>query len=199
MKILNVLLITALLASGASAAGDVKALDKSAPKPETKAAAKTAEKADWKARVFTTEELKKYNGRDGMPVYVSVDGIVYDLSKVKPWKTGTHMKMHEAGEDQSYDIHNKAPKGIHHGGKILEKMPKVGVMAGYVPSGSPVVRGALKEEIGKETVCPVSGEKFKVGKDTLAASYKGRVYYFCCSGCDKSFSKDPEKYLKKKK
>ncbi len=59
-------------------------------------------------------------------------------------------------------------------------------------------RKITKEEIGKEAVCPVTGEKFKVTAETLSASYKGKVYYFCCPGCDKPFSKDPEKYINKK-
>ncbi len=82
----------------------------------------------WKNRKFTSEELKQYNGKDGKPVYVAVDGIVYDVSKSKYWKSGTHMKMHQAGEDLTRDIKEKAPQRIHKGGKILEKMPKVGVL-----------------------------------------------------------------------
>lgn len=195
MKILNALLIIAIAAGSAAAAGDAKG--KAEAKSRTKKVKMADKKADWKARVFTAEELKRYNGQDGMPVYAAVDGIVYDLTKSKYWKTGTHMKMHEAGADLSEDIHNKAPERIHRGGKILERMPKVGVLAGYMPDRA-VVRAAKKDEVGMEAVCPVSGEKFKVAKDTLAADYKGKAYYFCCAGCDKSFMKDPEKYLKKK-
>ena len=113
MKILNALLM-AVLFSGGAVAGEQKTVP--------------AEDA-WKTRVFTAEELKKYNGKEGMPAYVAVDGIVYDLSKSKVWSTGRHMMMHDAGTDQSFAIHNKAPKFIHKDGKILEKMPKVGVMA----------------------------------------------------------------------
>jgi predicted heme/steroid binding protein/YHS domain-containing protein len=180
MKLINMLALALLLAGAAQAAGDKKA------------AVKAAGKDAWKARTFTAEELKKFNGQDGMPAYAAVDGVVYDLSKSKYWKTGTHMKQHEAGADLSDDIHNKAPKGIHKDGKILNKMPKVGVLKGYV-----LVRAALKGEVGKEAVCPVSGETFKVAKDTLAADYKGKAYYFCCAGCDKAFSKDPEIYAVK--
>lgn len=55
------------------------------------------------------------------------------------------------------------------------------------------------KEIGKAAVCPVTGEKLVVAKDTISVSYKDRVYYFCCAGCDKSFMKDPEKYAVKGK
>jgi len=29
------------------------------------------------------------------------------------------------------------------------------------------------------------------------SEYKGQTYYFCSPGCEKSFDKDPEKYLGK--
>lgn len=64
---------------------------------------------------------------------------------------------------------------------------------------APVYREVTKAEIGKSAVCPVTGEKLKVAKDTISMSYKGRKYYFCCPGCDKSFMKDPGKYAVKEK
>lgn len=115
MKTICALALTLLLAGYAGAAEKAAAPEKDA----------------WKTRVFTAEELKNYSGRNGQPVYVAVDGIVYDLSRVKPWKTGRHMKMHDAGTDQSRAIHELAPQSIHKGGKILNKMPKVGVTADY--------------------------------------------------------------------
>ncbi len=85
------------------------------------------ESDEWKNRKFTIEELKKYNGKDGNPVYVAVDGIVYDVSKSKYWKTGTHKNLHQAGNDLTKEIKEDAPK-FHKKGKILNKFPKVGVL-----------------------------------------------------------------------
>jgi len=146
MKILNMLLVTALLAGTAYAAGGKKAADKDA----------------WKKTVFTAEELQKYNGRDGQPVYVAVDGIVYDLSKSKYWKTGSHMKQHEAGADLTADIKEKAPQGIHKGGKILSRMPKVGVTEEYAKKNAP----AKPEQApaAKETMKPAVKEPQKTAK-----------------------------------
>ncbi len=37
------------------------------------------------AKTFTLEELKQFNGQNGQPAYVAVDGVVYDVSNVGPW------------------------------------------------------------------------------------------------------------------
>lgn len=63
---------------------------------------------------------------------------------------------------------------------------------------TPAARKLTAGEIGKEAICPVTGEKFKVAEDTISMSYKGKVYYFCCAGCDKSFARNPEKYAARK-
>lgn len=76
---------------------------------------------------------------------------------------------------------------------------KEAVKATKAKAEKPVLRAITKEEEGKEAVCPVTGEKFKVTAKTGSASYKGKVYYFCCPGCDKGFIANPEKYLNKKK
>ena len=60
------------------------------------------------------------------------------------------------------------------------------------------VRKVAKDEVGKEAVCPVTGEKFTVTAKTGSASYKGKIYYFCCPGCKKPFLENPEKFLNKK-
>lgn len=115
------------------------------------AAEKTArpEKDAWKNKIFTAEELKKYNGKDGQPVYVAVDGIVYDLTRSKYWKSGTHMKMHPAGSDLSRDIRERAPKSIHKDGKVLDKMPKAGVTEDYAKKNTPAQAGS-GEKVKKE-------------------------------------------------
>ena len=46
--------------------------------------------------------------------------------------------------------------------------------------------------------CPVSGDVFKVGKQTQFETYAGRVYAFCCDECKPDFVKDPVKFADKK-
>jgi YHS domain-containing protein len=43
-------------------------------------------------------------------------------------------------------------------------------------------------------VCPVMGNKVDVDGPTVV--YNGKLYGFCCPGCDAKFEKNPEKYSK---
>lgn len=87
----------------------------------------------WEKRVFTAEELKKYDGKEGRPPYAAVDGVVYDLSVVSYWKGGRHMNMHDAGMDLTRELKEQAPERIHGKGAVVKKLPRVGVMEGYSP------------------------------------------------------------------
>src|SRR2546428_1633539 len=46
--------------------------------------------------------------------------------------------------------------------------------------------------------CAVSDEVFRVGPETQFATYKGRVYAFCCDECKPDFDNNPGKYADKK-
>lgn len=58
---------------------------------------------------LTREELSAYNGEDGQPAYVAIDGIIYDVSGLPSWTGGTH-NGNMAGQDLSEAI-NSAPHG----------------------------------------------------------------------------------------
>ena len=47
------------------------------------------------------------------------------------------------------------------------------------------------------TVCSVSGEKLGSMGEPKRIVYEGREIKFCCPNCEKTFRKDPAKYLKK--
>lgn len=69
------------------------------------------------ARSFTVAQLAKYNGKNGNPSYVAVDGDVYDLSSV--FKDGYHAS-HYAGKDLTGAFYSR------HAKSVLSKYPIVG-------------------------------------------------------------------------
>ncbi len=74
-------------------------------------------------RVFTVEELAQYDGSNGKPAYVAVNGIVYDVSLEATWGGGTHFGMY-AGKDLTAQFNGC------HGGRleVLRNLPQVGVL-----------------------------------------------------------------------
>ena len=74
-------------------------------------------------RVFTREELSKYDGSNGA-AYVACDGRVYDVSGSFQWRKGVHQVTHHAGRDLT-----SALKQAPHSVELLEKFPVVGKLA----------------------------------------------------------------------
>ncbi|RDU22537.1 cytochrome b5 domain-containing protein [Anaerosacchariphilus polymeriproducens] len=73
---------------------------------------------------FTKEELAQYNGKNGNPPYIAVNGIVYDLSSIPIWEGGSHFGL-EAGKDLTDEFNQ-----CHYGRQdILQKLPQVGVLS----------------------------------------------------------------------
>ena len=56
---------------------------------------------------------------------------------------------------------------------------------------------AARPEVGTWAKCPVSGDVFKVAKDTQIAQHGGRYYAFCCAECGPDFEKNPSKFADK--
>lgn len=70
---------------------------------------------------LTLEELAQYNGKDGNPAYVAVDGVIYDVSGSSRWTDGEHNGF-EAGNDLTKEIKEVSPHGV----STLSRMPIVG-------------------------------------------------------------------------
>lgn len=75
-------------------------------------------------RLFTSDELSRYNGRNGNPAYVAVNGIVYDITSNAAWGGATHFGL-TAGTDVSSQF-----ASCHAGQPILSKLKVVGKMQG---------------------------------------------------------------------
>lgn len=74
--------------------------------------------------VFTLEELAEFDGQDGRPAYIAVDGVVYDVSNVPVWGSGSHFGF-EAGIDATEALQSAAP----HGAAQLNQAEVVGTLA----------------------------------------------------------------------
>ena len=69
---------------------------------------------------FTVQELSKYDGKDGNPAYVAVNGTVYDVTGNATWAAATHFGL-TAGKDLTNDF-----ASCHAGQPILSKLKVVG-------------------------------------------------------------------------
>jgi len=72
---------------------------------------------------FDLEQLKAFNGRDGKPAYIALNGKVYEVSDSSLWEGGSHMESHLAGQDLTGEF-PEAPHGL----EVLERCPQVGVL-----------------------------------------------------------------------
>lgn len=72
-------------------------------------------------KTFSKAELATFNGQNGQPAYVAVNGTVYDVSDKKAWAGGKH-HGHIAGQDLTDTLLNDSP----HGDKVLKGLPVVG-------------------------------------------------------------------------
>ena len=60
--------------------------------------------------VFTVRELLRYDGEDG-PIYIALQGIVYDVSECPKWRSGLHENLHFPGQDLTCEF-PEAPHGM---------------------------------------------------------------------------------------
>ncbi len=75
-------------------------------------------------RTFTVAELSGYNGRDGNPAYVAVNGTVYDVTNNAAWAAATHFGL-TAGRDLTSEF-----ASCHAGQPILSRLKVVGKLRG---------------------------------------------------------------------
>lgn len=92
-----------------------------AAKEQPVKAAQAAPVAKDSLLTLTSEELATYNGKNGMPEYVAVDGVIYDVTGVEAWKSGSH-KGGKAGSDITKKIKGDSPHKL----SVLKKLKVVG-------------------------------------------------------------------------
>lgn len=72
--------------------------------------------------VFSAEELATFNGQDGNPAYIAVDGTVYDVTNFAAWEGGEHQGKVTAGTDATDIFNEESP----HDTAFLEALPVAG-------------------------------------------------------------------------
>jgi len=72
-------------------------------------------------KLFTLDELSKYDGKNGNSAYVAVNGVVYDVTHAENWNNGEHENGISAGKDLTEELVNSP-----HGDSVIEKLPIVG-------------------------------------------------------------------------
>jgi len=88
------------------------------PEPETPVMDETPDEDD--SGVFTAATLAYYDGKEGRPAYVAVNGVVYDLTDSDYWRNGNHYGGFTAGRDLTAQFANQ------HGDSRLSRFPIVG-------------------------------------------------------------------------
>jgi len=75
-------------------------------------------------KVFTLSELAAYNGSQGNPAYVAVNGIVYDVTDKPAWAGGMHFAGLSAGKDLTAQF-TSCHRGMEN---VLTQLPVVGTL-----------------------------------------------------------------------
>ena len=118
LLLLSILIVTLVLMAGCAS-------DEPSEETTSEMTAEITTVADEALPVFTLEELAKYDGQNGNPVYVGYEGKVYDVSNVEEWKTGTHRGRIKAGQDLTDVLNNEAP---HSSQRLKDNAPIVGIL-----------------------------------------------------------------------
>lgn len=74
-------------------------------------------------KTYTKQQLALRNGQDKPEIWVAFQGVIYDVSSSRLWKTGMHYE-HWAGQDLTEELPD-AP----HTEKVFEKFQAIGQLA----------------------------------------------------------------------
>lgn len=129
--------------------------------------------------VITEKELSEFNGRDGKPPYVAIDGIVYDLSKINKWKNGNHHGM-LAGQVLTDEYYRSHSKKIN----LIKKSKVVGRLKKESRVGSIFTKEELSKYDGKNGMPAYAAVNGIVYDFTKILQWQGGMHYGLMAGQD---------------
>ena len=115
--------LSALLILTSCGAGVSPAATGTTVSPSSSDASSTTAASDTTLKEFTVDELAKFDGQNGNPAYIAVDGNVYDVSNAAPWQSGSHFGKYTAGKDLS-----KVIVLVSHGKSKLSEVHIIGTL-----------------------------------------------------------------------
>ncbi len=74
-------------------------------------------------KLYSKAQLALRNGNDREEIWIAYKGVIYDVSKSKLWRDGTHYE-HWAGQDLTDEL-----KDAPHTNKVFEKFNVVGKLS----------------------------------------------------------------------
>jgi len=90
------------------------------------------------SKIWTYDLLSQYNGKNGKSAYIAVDGIIYDVTAVGSWSTGTHHGV-TAGKDVTADFASSP-----HSKSILQQAVIIGRIDYPIEQGSGVTTPVIQ-------------------------------------------------------
>ncbi|MBK8048897.1 MAG: cytochrome b5 [Anaerolineales bacterium] len=57
---------------------------------------------------FSEQELRRYTGERSYRMYISFEGVVYDVTDCPEWRRGLHERAHWPGQDLTAELVNAA-------------------------------------------------------------------------------------------
>lgn len=73
---------------------------------------------------YTRSQLSLRNGVDKEEIWIAYSGVIYDVTRSRLWKNGTHYE-HWAGQDLTDEL-----KDAPHTERVFEKFEVIGILAG---------------------------------------------------------------------
>jgi predicted heme/steroid binding protein len=113
-------------------------------------------------KMYTLEELAKFDGKNGARAYFAYDGKIYDVTDSSYWKNGDHFGF-EAGKDLSGKM-----GGAPHGEEVLTRFPVIGTLAAAAATPTPVVKSEPTAVTAQPPITAAPEKKWYEGRIRIA-------------------------------